>query len=377
VIQKLRSPHPAALLAMVTLLGTALASHAGATPPPHANNPKKAKVQCVDRDDNARDLSVRVATTQGFETAQGRYAVPTQAPTELVVFAHGYGHTSASWVEHMKRSAAEHGVATVAMDYRGTKISPDANGDGLPEARGWRVMEGAQDSIAAAQLFEAQCPSIEKIVIFGVSMGGNASGLAVALAKDAHRKDGSPVFDYWVDVEGAVNVIETYAGASALESVNEFAANAKADIEEEMGGTFQEKPDVYAEHAVVTRIEDIQASGIEGVIVVHGLDDGLVPYNQAREMTSLLAAAEIPTDMYTIGRKSAESERETTATSYAGNQLDPEYNSPMAGHASEKSQTHIVMVTAFDRLWTLLDGEAPGPYREFFVDGPTGTYPEL
>lgn len=371
MIHRLRS-FPVAALATVTVLAT-LSAPAGAAKP---SKPSRAtKVSCTDRDDIARDLNLGVNTPSGVETAHGMYAVPSTAPDTLVVFAHGYGHTSASWAEHMKNSARDHGVAAVAMDYRNSVITPDANGDGLPEARGWRVMEGAQDSIAAAQLFEASCPSIDEIVIFGVSMGGNASGLAVALAKDAHRSDGSPLFDYWVDVEGAVNVIETYAGASVLAPVNTFASNAKADIEEEMGGTFDQKPDTYAEHTVVNRIDDIKASGVKGVIVVHGVDDGLVPYNQAREMSTLLAQAEIPTDMYTIGRKSEESERETTATSYVGNQLDPEYNSPLAGHASEKSQTHIVMVTALDRLWTLVDGEAPGPYREFFVDGPTGTYP--
>jgi acetyl esterase/lipase len=235
-------------------------------------------------------------------------------------------------------------------------------------------MEGAEDSIAAAQSFQANCKSIKQVVIFGVSMGGNSSGLAVALSKNAKDAKGGPLFDYWVDVEGAVNVIETYAGASALESVNEFAAHAKADIEEEMGGSFSEVPDVYADHAVVNHVDDIEASGVKGVVVVHGLDDGLVPYNQAREMTTLLARAGVPTDMYTIGRKSDAPDHDTSLTGYVGGQLDPDYNSPLAGHASETSQTHIVMATALDRLWGLVKGVAPA-HNEYFVDGPTGTYP--
>jgi acetyl esterase/lipase len=330
---------------------------------------------CTDDADAARSIDIQVPVAQGTETAHGLYAVPAATPSTLVVFAHGYGHTSLSWTEHMQNAARDHGAAAVTMDYRGTEITPDANGDGLPEARGWQVMEGARDMIVAAQFFEKACPSIKNVVIFGVSMGGNSSGLAVALAKDAKHADGSPLFDYWIDVEGAVNVIETYMGASALESVNTFAANAKADIEREMGGSFDEQPEAYADHAVVNHIDDIKASGVKGVIVVHGLDDGLVPYNQAREMTTLLAQAQIPTDMYTIGRKSDESDGDTTLSGYAGGQLDPEYRSPIAGHASEKSQTHTVMVTALDRLWTLTQGAAPGPYNEYFVDGPTGTYP--
>jgi hypothetical protein len=58
-----------------------------------------------------------------------------------------------------------------------------------------------------------------------------------------------------------------------------------------------------------------------------------------------------------------------------GGQLDGDYKSPLAGHASEKSTTHIIMVTAFERLWQLIeDNEAPGVYREFFVDGEEGTF---
>lgn len=362
----------AAPLALALTLSVSLHSSAATI----GSAPTATKIGCRDKANRARSLTIPVTVGDGnFQNAHGRYAVPTTKPTTLVVFAHGYGHTSASWIKHMKNAARKHGVAAVAMDYRGTHITPDADGNGLPEARGWRVMEGAQDSIAAAQVFQARCKSIKRVIIFGVSMGGNSSGLAVALAKDAKDANGGPLFDYWVDVEGAVNVIETYMGASALESVNAFAANAKADIEEEMGGSFSEAPDAYADHAVVNHVDDIKASGVKGVVVVHGLDDGLVPYNQAREITTLLEEAGVPTDMYTIGRKSDAPDKDTSASGYIGGQLDPDYNSPFAGHASETSQTHIVMVTALDRLWGLVRGEAPGPRNEYFVDGPTGIYP--
>ena len=325
-----------------------------------------------------RDQAINLAMDVEGETATGRYTLPKGKAKGLVVFAHGYGHTSASWVEHMRKASRDHGVIAVTMDYRGIKISPDSNKDGLPESRGWNAMKGAEDLVAVTQFFEERCRSIEKITLLGVSMGANMSGLAVALSKDAQRTDGSPLFDYWIDVEGAVNVIETYLGARALAPFNEFAANAQEDIEKEMGGPIEENPEAYERRAVVRRIDDIKASGVEGVVVIHGLDDGLVPYNQGREMAGLLAQAQIPTDMFTIGRKSPESESETTATGYVGGQLDPDYRSPLAGHASEKSQTHIVMVTAFERLWSIMDDdEAPGPYREFMVDGELGTFPTL
>lgn len=327
--------------------------------------------RCTDRKDRA--MEIRYPAGEG--TATGRYAVPSKKPKGLVIFDHGYGHTSASWVQHMKKAAAKHGVIAIAPDYRGAPIKPDENGDGLPESRGWDVMAGAEDTIAAAHLFEQRCPSIKQIIVMGVSMGGNTSGLAVAMSAKEKRSDGKPLFDYWVNVEGATNVTETYFEARTLAPVNEFAANAVEDIEREMGGTFEEKPGAYQEHTVVARVEDIAASGVKGVVMVHGLDDGLVPYNQSREMKAALTAAQVPNDLYTVGREDAKTDDDTSATGYAGGQLDPNYDSPIAGHASEKSEVHIVMTTAFDRLWALFDGKAPGPADEHVVDGEIGVLP--
>lgn len=359
------------LMAAVSLVAAlpAVASPPGGIPP------GQAKKLCTDKTDEALPLGLPV----DGESANGLYSFPSSAPEDLVVFAHGYGHTSQSWAHHIRRTAREHGAVAVGMDYRGLKINPDSNNDGLPESRGWNARAGAEDLVAAAQHFERLCPSIDTITIFGVSMGANMSGLAVANAAEARRSDGSPLFDYWFDIEGAVNVVETYAGARVLAPVNAFAKNAQEDIEAEMGGPIESKPEAYADRAVVTHIDEIKASGVKGVVLIHGIDDGLVPYNQSREMSSLLIGAQIPYDFYTVGRRSPQSEKETTATGYAGDpiagQAGQEYMSPFAGHASEKSTTHIIMVTAFERLASLLDdGEAPGMYREYLVDGELGTF---
>lgn len=306
------------------------------------------------------------------ETATGHYALPKKDPRGIVVFAHGYRHTSLSWTEHMERTARDLGVIAVGTDYRGNVLTGEKNDDGLPEARGWPVLKGAEEAVAIAQAFEAGCPSIDRVVILGVSMGGNTSGLAVALAgaKGITRSDGSPLFDYWIDVEGAVNVIETYAGASILAPVNDYAAWAKEDIEREMGGTFEEAPGEYQKRAVVTRMDDISAAGLDGITVIHGVDDGLVPYNQGREMATRSAENGIPTRMVSVGTKDCESEAETTVTSYAVKPVKDDYNSPLAGHASETSVTHIVMKTAFAQLAKVFARDvAFDPYSETFVNG--------
>lgn len=346
-----------------------IAAPAGARPPEWSQARGRA-VHCQDKKDAALDLQFEV----GGETATGRYALPSRPPKALVVMAHGYGHTSASWVRHMRRVANEHGVIAVAMDYRGIEILPDSNNDGLPESRGWNVMKGAEDSIIAAQLFQRACRSLKTTAMFSVSMGSNTGGIALALSRDLRRSDGGPLFDYWVNVEGAVNLIETYLSARALAPANSTAANAKADIEAEAGGPIEQDFSAYRERAVVARIDEIAASGVKGVVSIHGVDDGLIPYNQAREIHGLLARAGVPTHLYTIGRKSPESEKETTITGYLLGAVDPNYRSPFAGHASEKSETHIVMVTAFERLAEILNVGLSGTYRETFVDGEAGSF---
>lgn len=332
--------------------------------PTLAKGPKaRPKMHCSD----GRDEAIPFAISVKSEEATGRYALPRGAPKGLVVFAHGYGHTSASWAEHMKRTSKGLDVISVAMDYRGIEILPDSDGDGLPGSRGWNVSKGAEDSVAAAQLFYDSCPMLRNrtFVIMGVSMGGNSSGLAVA---------SGPLFDYWIDVEGAVNMTETYLSARAIAPVNAFAKQAQLDIEKETGGPIEKYPEEFRKRTVVARTGDIKASGIKGVVMIHGLDDGLVPYNQSRELDALLTAEGVPTEMVTISRRSQESERETTVTGYVMDHLYPpiarkEWISPFAGHASEKSTTHIVMVTAFEWLTKLFEGHIPSGNNQHLVDG--------
>lgn len=335
------------------VLAAVLALSAVAAAPADRGEPP---VRCNGGPSGAHELTLEV---DGGE-ARGLYAVPRKPSDTLVVYAHGYGHSSESWRQHLLDTAERTGAVAVAMDYRGTRFVGDDDGDGVPSTRGWRVAEGAADSIAAARLFEERC-GIDEVVLLGVSMGGNTAGLA--LAERPQGADGGPLFDWWIQVEGASNVIETYQGARVLAPANAFAANAVEDIEEEMGGSFEEVPDVYAERTVVNRIDDIVASGVQGAFVVHALEDGLVPYNQARELVGLLRQAGVGTDMYTVGSRDEESEAGTTASGYAG------IDSPLTGHASERSTTHLVMRTAFELVDRLVAGTMQPADAETLVDG--------
>jgi dipeptidyl aminopeptidase/acylaminoacyl peptidase len=259
--------------------------------------------------------------------------------------------------------ARRDGVITLAMDYRGSV-------DG-PPVRGWQVAEGAEDSIAAARWFDERCRGLDTIVAYGVSMGGNASGLAVAGKATRAGHPDRPLFDWWFDIEGATNVIETYQEARAVAaSGNAFAVNAQADIEREMGGTFEEVPDTYLDRTVVRRVDDVARSGIGGVVIVHGVGDGLVPYDQSREMATALRANGMPVQFFSVGTRPSGTEAGTTIDGY----VPVAHESPFAGHASEASDNHLVGNIGFDRLHALFAGQRPSCDAEHAVDGTTGAF---
>jgi acetyl esterase/lipase len=318
---------------------------------------------CVGDPHDVRTMSYTV----NGQTAQALVALPTGTPRGIVVFDHGYGHTMYSWSQHIARTASTLGVIAIAPDYRGQIDSPPTTPNGLPSSRGWQVAEGAEDSIAAVQLYDRLCGHNGTNVVYGVSMGGNTSGLVVASKPMDAR--GKPLFDYWVAVEPAVNVTETYQGARALAPVNEFAAHAQADIEKEMGGSFESKPSVYASRTVVNRTQDIAASGIKGVVIAHGVIDGLVTHDESRQLQALLRLQGIPVDMAAFLTHSKTSEAGTTVDGYA----PVPHDSPFAGHASETSTTQDVGVAGFAALAKLYSGDAFW-CGESFYDGASGEH---
>lgn len=293
-----------------------------------------------------------IGLTQRYGLPSGKFALPaSDRPTQLVVMMHGYGNDSCSWRNHL-RAAARRGAVAIAMDYTGQ--DPRTN-------RGWRVQEGAEDSIKAAKFFMRRFPTIRRVYMFGVSMGGNASGLGIA-SPNARRADGSPLFDAWVAVEGVHNLVQeyhTFRYASA-----EFAE----DVEAEAGGTFEEVPQRYVELTNLARVQDM--SYLPSAVLVHGVDDLLVAYNQSRDMAAALRGVGVPTELFTVlGR--GDGEPGTTITGLPFESAAPEagYASPVAGHGWEGSNTHLVMRVGLEQLWRVMAGKVVGPYRETLVHG--------
>ena len=304
------------------------------------------------------DQTDTVISTEGVVgDLPGLYSLPPGVPKQMVVIAHGYAHDSHDYVPYLI-DATQRGALVVAMDYRGLGPAPDHIG--------WPVQAGAEDSIAAAQHFLATCPTIRQVFMIGVSMGGNSSGIAIA--EGPQKADGSPLFDYWIDVEGVTNLIESYAELKSVGVAVPDAATAAETIEAETGGTPADAPEAYLERTVVLRAADM--AGLKGAILVQALDDGVVPYNQTREMAAALRAVGVPTEVFTVLRR-GDGEAGTTATSNVLGPLGLE--SGLAGHGTDGSRTQLVIRTGFDRLWALLEGARPASYSEYVVDG--GTIP--
>jgi acetyl esterase/lipase len=329
----------------------ALAGAAVLLPVPALAKSSTPKLAC--KGDPTVTPRIDIGSTYGF------YALPKQPAKGIVMYDHGYGHNAEDWREHLTQTAQRDGVIAIAMNY----VAHEGT-----TGRGWWVSEGADASVAATKMFEAACPAAKQIVAYGISMGSNTSGLAAA--SHAVRHDGkTPLFDYWWDIEGATNVIETYAGARALAATgNAFAVGAQQDIEAEMGGPIEAQPQAYADHAVVSHAEDIKASGIKGVVMVHGVGDGLVPHDQSREMQGRLRQVGIPVEFFSAATHGPGSDPGTTLDGY----VPVPHDSPFAGHGSETSNTQLVIKTGFDRLASYFSRRDAPACRELVVDGTTG-----
>ena len=292
-----------------------------------------------------------IGTTSALGLADGRYALPeTATPTQLVVMFHGHGNDSCSWRKHLQNAAAR-GAVAVAMDYVDRRPGV--------ENYGWFMRRAATDSIAAARHFLAAYPSITTVFAIGISMGGNASGLA--MASGATRLDGTtPLFDYWVNVEGANNLIEEYLVIRTVAPALADAALAQQEIEEENGGALEQAPARYTELTNVASAGEM--STLRGAVVVHGVDDGLVTTDQSPQMAAALNLVGVPTHLYTIVlRPEDDTEPDATASCIPFSAAGLPCPASLAGHGWEGSENHVVIRTGFNQLWGLMDGAQVTP----------------
>ena len=356
------TPRLALLLAAVLSAALAVPAAAGG-----GGRPLAGSVPCSG-DGKAREASYRFDGVDTYAT----WAAPQGKPKAVVVFAHGYSHGARSWRHHAEW-AAQRGAVAVAPTYRLTVEQPsDGSNPRKPfEARGWRVTEGAQEMVAFAQDLRKRC-DVRQVIIFGVSMGGNSSALAVAMAGERRLGaggDGEPLFDWWINVEPVTNLPGIYQLARAAGTVNPFARNAQLDMEEEFGGTFEQVPGAYSRANPVERVDDIRASGVRGVSIVHAVGDALVPYEHARELQARLTDVGVRNHLVTILTRSTD----TAADSSLDASLPLPGGPLLVGHADEtRTDDHLVMREALAQLDALLATRSFPQGREDVLDGRTG-----
>ncbi|MEA2198949.1 MAG: hypothetical protein QOJ25_3000 [Solirubrobacteraceae bacterium] len=336
---------------------------------------------CSSTSQAPQPLTVNVPGTGG-QQATGIYSLPATAPKGIVVVGHGFPGTATTFAAQVQQIATNDHVIALSMNYRGTDLST-----GL----GWRVIEGAHDSIAATKLFDGACPGNTSFVntVVGISMGGNMSGIAVS--SNATRADGATaLYDYWFDVSGVTNVPEIYADGLAIStvplgSVQALGQNAVNAMNAEFGGTPVTALGAYLSNSPVFRAGAMRASGLKGVEIFHGIDDGEVTADQSAQMATALGVTGIPTDVYTsLFNTPGGSNGLTLDGDTLGAVLDvlnqdalmgmlPAYVSPFSGHVSA-----VVLSTALAHLNALYTtGQAPTGLSVTLADGDLGTYPLL
>ncbi len=337
----MRPIHLVVALLVASLL---LAAPAASAHHPPGHDPAAVVAAVDDIACNAGDPGYREFVTEvDGERAYGIFAAPPAGttPTALVVIGHGAWHTVDSWRHHIEGMTAAYDTLTVAMEYRGLERVDAHLGDDPdhPEAKNWPERKGGEDLIAAAKLFQAEC-RIDTVILAGVSMGVSISGYALSHLDPADRG----LFDYWVTAEGVHSMLETYQAASA-------AGSEAADwIEAETGGPYDPLTNhgPYAERTNVLQTAAIEAAGLDRVVYLHATADGLVPYNQSRQMSRAL---QVPFEFSTL-TSAGEGSDGTSWTDYVA-----DGEGPLAGHASERDADSLLMRATFARIGAIATGD--------------------
>lgn len=278
----------------------------------------------------------------GDEVAHGLLSVPESSPSTLVVVTHGWGHTAESHRGHLQ-ALADEGYLGVAMDFRGT---------------GFPLGAGAADTEAAVYDLLTAYPSVDEVVMFSVSMGTAPGAMVIA--------DNPGLVSRWFLSEPMANLAETWAEASAVCPFVAFACAPQQQIEAECGGTPVSQAECFRERVAVARVPEFV--GVRDAVVVHGVNDGLVPHNQGREVTAALRAHDVATDFYAVLRGDVGGEG-TTLTGHGGSNFDG-----WAGHGTESNDDHTVTKLSWELFFQWIDG-ASAANGEFVIDRELGRLP--
>ena len=304
-----------------------------------------AGAACTAKSPNAKRVALKVAG----QRSPGYASMPRRKPTALVVVAHGYSWGADSWKTKLRMIARDDRAVAVAPEFRGLRVVGRKEG-GFESTRGIPLRKAMADLNAYTRSYRARCRSVKTVVLVGYSIGAGYSGNA--LMGRPKRTGGKPLYDYFVGMEAVEDIFGEFKPAEQIQG-DAFIQGAIDDGAAELGGTVDEKPEAY--HAVnpIEHVDRIKASGLKGAILVHGSDDGLVPYSQSVDMTKALRDHGIRTDLYTARKRRPGDDPDTTLSGRFG---EPSGDS---GHASDASTNHLVPETGLSVLHALLKGKRP------------------
>jgi dienelactone hydrolase len=263
---------------------------------------------------------------------------PGGTGSTLVVLAKGLGMRASDW-RGLMEDLAGRGALSLAMEYRG------AGG-------AWKVQAAVDDTLAATLALQQAHPEIRRTILYGFSMGGEASGLLLARAPPG-------TFTHWLAGSGVMD----------LQSEWRDAVSFRPLIEAEAGGTPQQAPGAYAALSPVGQAPGIAAQGLHRAYLVHGVGDTAVPVEQADRMADALAAAGVPVSFLLV----ASDPDAWACTPIVVVCVAPHLPEGPAGHEAGLSRVAVAILRG------LVDGlpEPDMPVQRAIVEGGSGLTVEL
>lgn len=268
------------------------------------------------------------------QVARGLAGIPASGTgTVLVVLCHGFGGSAAGF-RNVLQDLANRGYLAVAMDYRGPQSA-------------WKVSAGADDTVAATRALLAAHPGVQRTIVWGISMGGQVSGLAIMRAPG--------LFDYWVSGVGVSNWPEAWLDVPF----------ARAAMEAEAGGTPLQVPQTYVERSPALNITAFRDSGLRRAYLLHATGDPLVPATHGQELAANLLAQGNAVTAYTIATQRGTRVCLVNVTGVCQS-VPPEVGIVPAGHVG--GGYNIVLAKAAG------SPDPPAPFLEGVYDLTTGAF---
>lgn len=309
-----------ASVALLLLLGLVPAAAEAAGPCPSAASPS-VRPYAVTYDDP-------LTPSHELVTATGYQAYPKAPARFLVILSHGFT-TEVGQFKAILADLADAGAAAVALDFRGDRYA-------------YKVHNATEDNAAAIADWTARCP-IHTVIVYGGSMGGQISALTAMkypAGIDYLVAENAPTDlpELWATLPPAGVALAAFhqattgvaepCGQPAKARIGHATGDAAAiaasvqkpfhpgdansnlcawgmwsakQIEAEMGGPPVGRAlPAYIDYSPALNPTEWFASGLKHAYLAYNSADLVVPTDHGVQLTQVLQAAAIPTNLYVV-----------------------------------------------------------------------------